>query len=144
MSNQKDDIANKETAKILRRAKEVIIQDEQIAEWQEDGHGKAIQHSVHGRMLSRLKASEKTVVLDKMVPTTQLCRHCGHLQKMPQEVRTHECEHCGVSEDRDFASSMNMIFVRNNFDNVIVGPDGPSFNRADFDKRLAELFDRCS
>jgi putative transposase len=132
-TNQKDDIANKEASKILRRTNEVIIQDEQIANWQKTGHGKKIQHSIHGRMIDRLKSSPKTVVLDKFIPTTKLCNKCGHIQDMPQSVRTYECEHCGAVEDRDFHGAENMVFIRNNFENVIVGPDRPSFNRADFD-----------
>ena len=63
-TNQKDDIANKESGKILNSTRRLVIQDEQVAAWQKGGHGKAIQHSVHGRMLARFKASPKTDVLD--------------------------------------------------------------------------------
>ena len=84
-------------------------------------------------MIECLKSSPKTVVLDRFIPTTKLCNKCGHTQDMPQSVRTYECAHCGTVEDRDFHSAENMVFIRNNFDNVIVGPDRSSFNRADFD-----------
>lgn len=140
ITNRKNDIGNKEATRILRRTREVVIQDEQIELWKETGHGKKIQHSIHGRMMKHLKASPKTIVLDKWIPTTKLCNKCGHTQEMPQEERTYTCAHCGTVEDRDFHSAENMLFIRNNFDNVTVGPDGSSFNRADFDRRLAEIF----
>ena len=141
MTNQKNDIANKETTNILRRAAHVVIQDEQIAQWKDNGHGKAIQHSVHGRMLTRLKASPKTEVLDKWIPTTKLCRHCGHIHKdIKLDDRIYVCPVCGYTEDRDIHAAGNMTFIRDNFSNVVVGPDGSSFNRADFDRQVAELF----
>lgn len=141
ISNQKTDIANKESTNILRKTRKLVIQDEQIANWQKTGHGKAIQHSVHGRMKTRFERSEKTVVLDKWVPTTKLCRHCGHMYtEIGLDERVYECPHCHYTEERDNHAANNMIFIENNFDNVTVGPDGSSFNRADFDRRLAELF----
>jgi hypothetical protein len=54
--------------------------------------------------------------------------------------RVFECPVCHHTEPRDSHAARNMVFIRDNFDNVVVGPDGSSFNRADFDRRAAELF----
>jgi len=143
MSNQKNDIANKKATEILRSTNKVVVQDEQLAAWQKGGHGKAVQHSVHGRVMDRFRASEKTIVLNRLVPTTKLCTNCGHCHKdIKLEDRTFVCPVCGHTEDRDVHASKNMVFISDNFFDVVVGSDGSSFNRADFDRRLAELFNR--
>ena len=141
ISNKKNDIANKEATNILRKTRKLVIQDEQIANWQETGHGKAVAHSVHGRMKTLFERSDKTLVLDKWIPTTKMCPKCGHMHMtLTLDERTYVCSHCHYEEDRDIHAANNMLFIENNFDNVTVGPDGSSFNRADFDERLAEIF----
>ncbi len=48
------------------------------------------------------------VIADKFYPSSQLCSHCGHQQKMPLNVRTYECENCGFKADRDFNAAVNL------------------------------------
>ncbi|NES03764.1 MAG: IS200/IS605 family element transposase accessory protein TnpB [Okeania sp. SIO2F4] len=51
--------------------------------------------------------SELTIA-DRFYPSSQICSHCGHQQKMPLNVRTYECANCGFQADRDFNAAVNL------------------------------------
>ena len=77
MTNIKNDLANKILAE-LKHYDNVIIQDEQLARWHKSGHGKKVQHSILGRVKSKLmNGFDNVIVLDKMIPTTKICIECG-------------------------------------------------------------------
>lgn len=113
-TNRKDDISNKIVHK-FSQYKTVVIQNEQLKNWSKNHHGKAIQHSVLGRVKSKLKTKENVVILSKTVPTTKLCTNCGvYHDELKVWDRTFKCE-CGVEMDRDVHASKNMVwFYENN------------------------------
>ena len=114
ITNRKNDLANKIVAN-LSQYETVVIQDEQLKNWHKNGHGKAVQHSVLGRVKSKLLLNPNTVVLGKTVPTTKLCTNCGVWHdEIKVWNRTFKCE-CGVEMDRDVHASQNMVwFYKNN------------------------------
>lgn len=110
LTNVKDDLANKILAE-LKFYDNVVIQDEQIAKWQKTGHGKKIQHSVLGRVKSKLMSQfDNVVVLDKMIPTTKICMDCGQTHDMDVSQRWFKCS-CGCSGDRDIHAAQNMLEI---------------------------------
>lgn len=114
ITNRKNDLANKIVAKVCQY-ETVVIQDEQLKGWHSGGHGKAVQHSVLGRVKSKLKTKPNVVILGKTVPTTKLCTKCGQWH---DEIRiwnrTFKCD-CGVEMDRDVHAAQNMVwFYENN------------------------------
>ncbi|NEP90565.1 MAG: IS200/IS605 family element transposase accessory protein TnpB [Okeania sp. SIO2C2] len=48
------------------------------------------------------------VIADRFYPSSQICSHCGHQQKMSLSMRTYECGHCGFTADRDFNAAVNL------------------------------------
>ena len=48
------------------------------------------------------------VMADRFYPSSQICSHCGHQQKMPLSVRLYECENCGFKADRDLNAAVNL------------------------------------
>jgi transposase len=109
ITNKKDDAANKICNKLLRHSK-VYIQDENLRGWHAANHGKAVQHSVLGRIKSRLKKSNRVVVVDRFKPSTKAC-YCGHKNDIKLWDRLFRCEACGITEDRDIhAAKMIKIF----------------------------------
>ncbi len=48
------------------------------------------------------------VIADRFYPSSQICSHCRHQQKMPLSVRTYECGNCGFKADRDFNAAVNL------------------------------------
>ena len=138
LTNQKNDLANKIIAKFNEHEK-VIIQDEQLKNWHKNGHGKAVQHSVLGRVKSKLLKNPKTVVLSKSCPTTKLCTKCGEFHdELKVWNRTFKCD-CGIEMDRDIHAAKNMVwFYKNN-----VGVERTNFKRVEM-KALVDSVLECT
>ena len=110
-NNKKNDISNKIVHSILNDNKIIVIQDEQINEWKQDGlSGTKIQHSILGRIKHKLKNNDRVVVLDKWFPTTKYCSNCGNKIKLELKDRVFECPVCKTKEDRDIHAANNMIW----------------------------------
>ena len=110
ISNKKNDISNKIVNKILSNNKTIIIQDEQIEKWRQDGmSGSKIQHSILGRIKSKLVQNDRVIVLDKWFPTTKECDVCGTKVELSLGDRVFECPNCKKKEDRDVHAAKNMI-----------------------------------
>ena len=115
----KDDFADK-FVKELKCYDKIVIQDENLKGWHKGSHAKAVQHSVLGRVKSRLKKQLNTHMLSRFAPTTKLCFNCGEIHK---EImlwdRVFECE-CGVSMDRDIHAAQCMVWMADNgYDNIL-------------------------
>lgn len=113
ISNRKNDLANKIVHE-FKQYQTIVIQDEQLRNWHKNGHGKAVQHSVLGRVKSKLKQMTNTVVLGKAVPTTKLCINCGQWHdEIKVWDRVFKCD-CGVEMDRDIHAAQNMVWFHKN------------------------------
>lgn len=103
----------------LKHYNKVVIQDENLKAWHKGSHGKAVQHSVLGRVKNMLKQQANVHVLSRFAPTTKLCFNCGEIHK---EImlwdRVFECD-CGVSMDRDVHAAQCMVWMADNgYENV--------------------------
>lgn len=112
INNKKNDITNKLIHYLLDNYDTIVIQDEQIKKWKEDGlSGPKIQHSILGRIKNKLISSNQVVVLDKWFPTSKFCSNCGEkYDKLKLEDREFVCPHCGNKKDRDIHAANNMIY----------------------------------
>jgi len=135
LSNKKNDLANKMVHEFTQY-QTVIIQDEQLSNWHKSNHGKAVQHSILGRVKSKLTQHDNVIVLNKWLPTTKLCTNCG---KMHNEIklynRTFNCD-CGISEDRDIHSAKTMIWLNT------VGVGRTDIKRVEFEALLNTIFSK--
>lgn len=112
ITNRKEDISNKLVHKFCQY-ETIVIQDEQLKSWHSNGHGKAIQHSVLGKVKYKLKQKENVVILSKTAPTTKLCTNCGEYHdELKIYDRLFKCS-CGVCEDRDVHAAKNMVWMFN-------------------------------
>ena len=137
MENRRNDAARK-IVHYLTKNNKVVIQDEQIANWQKAGHGKKVSHGVLGRVKTLLEARHDTVVINKWMPTTKLCRECGCKVGMTLKDRVFVCPECGVTQDRDIHAAENMLWFYNN--NVGVGRTHQTL--AELDASLDTIFRR--
>ena len=115
LANIKNDKANKLCHKLMSY-KQVVFQDENLRGWSKGGHGKAVQHSILGRVKKKLKTMDNVHVLSRFAPTTKLCFNCG---KKHDEIklrdRVFHCD-CGVCCDRDIHAAQCMVWMcLNNF-----------------------------
>ena len=110
LANIKNDKANKLCPKLVSY-KQVVIQDENLRGWHKGGHGKAVQHSILGRVKAKLKTMENVTVLSRFAPTTKLCFHCGELHsEIKLWDRVFRCD-CGVCMDRDIHAAQCMVWM---------------------------------
>ena len=111
INNKKNDISNKIVSNILNNNKTIVIQDEQISEWKQDGiSGSKLQHSILGRVKSKLVNNDRTIILDKWFPTTKYCANCDTKVELELKDRIFECPNCKTKEDRDIHAANNMIW----------------------------------
>ena len=112
INNKKNDITNKLVRYLLDNYDTIVIQDEQIAKWKEDGlSGSKIQHSILGRIKNKLISSDQVVILDKWFPTSKFCSNCGQKNdNLTVKDREFVCPNCGNKKDRDIHAANNMIY----------------------------------
>ena len=111
INNKKNDISNKIVSNILNNNKTIVIQDEQISEWKQDGiSGSKLQHSILGRVKYKLVNNDRTIILDKWFPTTKYCTKCDTKVELELKDRIFECPNCKTKEDRDIHAANNMIW----------------------------------
>lgn len=111
INNKRNDISNKIISKILKEHRIIVIQDEQIYKWRQDGlSGSKIQHSILGRVKSKLEQNDRVVILDKWFPTTKYCSGCHNKIELELKDRIFECHNCKTKEDRDIHAAKNMIY----------------------------------
>ena len=111
-TNKKNEQANQLVHK-LSKYETVVIQDEMLPKWQHSGHGKAIQHSILGRVKAKLKLLPNVYIIEKSFPTTKLCRKCGAVNDSLKLFDRQFICNCGVVEDRDIHAAKNMVHVYN-------------------------------
>lgn len=116
----------------LKQYSTIVIQDEQLTNWKQLGHGKAVQHSILGRVKVKLKLLPQTIILDRFIPTSKYCSCCNSVIKSLKVYnRTFKCKNCGYIEDRDLNAALNMIKIYQLMKNLV--PMGcRDFKRADF------------
>jgi transposase len=109
LTNKRKDIKNKIVSKLVKNYKTIIFQDESIESWKQNGHGKKIQFSAIGGIISALHRKAVTpIVVEKYYPSTQICSKCGNKQKMKEKVRTYVCKSCNCKIDRDINAAINI------------------------------------
>ena len=110
LANIKNDKANKLCHKLMSY-KQVVIQDENLRGWHKGGHGKAVQHSILGRVKKKLKTMDNVHILSRFAPTTKLCFHCGEVHnEIKLRDRVFRCD-CGVCMDRDIHAAQCMVWM---------------------------------
>jgi transposase len=109
LTNKRKEIKNQIVSKLVKNYKTICFQDEQLNNWKQKGHGKKVQFSAMGGIISALQRKAVTpIVVGKYYPSTQTCSQCGNRQKMKQNERTYLCKSCGNKIDRDINAAINI------------------------------------
>ena len=144
LNNKKDELAREFVHYLKLHHEEVVMQDENLAGWMKGNHGKTVWHSVMGRVKELLLNERfiKVVVLDRFIPTTKFCPHCGQMHKsLKLWDRTYVCPKCGRSMDRDVHAAQNMVWIyKECLKHHIIPTDGREITRADFDRLVSMVF----
>jgi transposase len=109
LTNKRKEIKNQIVSKLVKNYQNIIFQDESIESWKINGHGKKVQFSAMGGIISALRSKAVTpIVVEKYYPSTQLCSRCGSRQKIGERIRTYLCPSCGITIDRDINAAINI------------------------------------
>ena len=108
LSCKKDDAANKIVHDLKEKYDRIFIQDENLKSWHAGGHGKKVQHSVLGRVKSRLRALKQVTMISRWEPTTKLCYVCGTKNDIGFDI-IYKCSNCGLEEDRDVKAAKTIL-----------------------------------
>ena len=112
LTNHKNDAANKLVHYLCSTHSTVYMQDEMIGNWHKGLFGKQVQHSILGRVKSKLNEQNNVRVIDKSYPTTKLCYNCGTLHRdITLDDRTFVCPSCGFTEERDLKAAKTVLFI---------------------------------
>lgn len=110
INNKKKDITNKLVNYLNSNFRYIFIQDEQLQNWHKNGHGKAVQHSILGKVKSKLKSQTNCFVISKWLPTSKFCFDCGEKHSLlTVNEREFVCPNCGVVYDRDTHAAKNIL-----------------------------------
>ena len=104
MTNLKDELARKFVHYLKLHHEKIVMQDENLKAWQKSGHGKKVWHSIMGRVKELLKNEREidVIILDRLIPTTKFCPHCGQMHKLIKVWdREYVCPYCDEHMDRD-------------------------------------------
>lgn len=113
--NRKIDVVNKFIHE-LDRYKLVAYQNDNISAWAKSrmkGWGKKIQHSIIGRIKSKLNDLETSYKVDRWIATTKLCPCCNtknEIKLQNDENLYYSCK-CGYLEKRDIHSAKNILNI---------------------------------
>ena len=117
MNNKKNDISNKIIHKLISSYGTIIIQNDRISECKDDVKSKTIQHSILGRLKSKLAQNHNVIILDQWFPTTKYCPLCKKINNIELSDRIYKCE-CGYEYDRDIHAAKNMVYFYINYKSV--------------------------
>jgi len=108
--NKKEDISNKIVNKLKNY--NVVIQDDNLRNWKQNkSYSKTIQHSILGRIKSRLISLETTKVINQFERTTNKCFSCGNKLNLSLGDRVFTCPECGFTHNRDLNAAKNIMKI---------------------------------
>ena len=144
MNNKKDELAREFVHYLKLHHDVIVMQDENLSAWLKTNHGKKVWHSVMGRVKELLMNERfiKVVVLDRFIPTTKFCPHCGQMHKSLQMWdREYVCPNCKRRMDRDVHAAQNMVWIyKECLKRHIIPANGREITRADFDRLVSMVF----
>ncbi|HVX01270.1 MAG TPA: transposase, partial [Candidatus Babeliaceae bacterium] len=114
VKNQRNDFTQKLSTKMIKSHDIFCIENLNISQMLIQGSrglSRSISDASWRSFLHCLKYKAQDygkhiVEAGKYFPSTQICSHCSHRQKMPLELRIYDCPHCKLKIDRDYTSSI--------------------------------------
>ncbi len=119
INNQRTDFLHKLSRHYVNNYDTICVEDLDVKGLKEKGHNKGVHRSIHDTSWSKFmfmlsyKAESAGRKLIKVDPrnTTQRCSSCGSIVKKELSDRVHECPYCGLSCDRDYNASRNILIA---------------------------------
>ncbi|MCI0384244.1 transposase [Streptomyces sp. CNQ085] len=116
IADRRRDHLHQLTTRLVRENQTVVIEDLTVRNLLKNGRlARAISDASWTELRSMLEYKcawygRDLVVIDRWFPSSKLCGACGTVrEKLPLNVRTWTCEHCGTTHDRDTNAARNTL-----------------------------------
>ncbi|GAA3630138.1 RNA-guided endonuclease InsQ/TnpB family protein [Streptomyces chitinivorans] len=116
IADRRRDHLHQLTTRLVRENQTVVIEDLTVRNLLKNGRlARAISDASWTELRSMLEYKcawygRDLVVIDRWFPSSKLCGACGTVrEKLPLNVRTWTCEHCGTTHDRDTNAARNIL-----------------------------------
>lgn len=116
IANQRKDFTNKLSSVITKQNDLIAIENLNVSGMIKNRKlSKSISDASWGMFISTLKwhctkRGKHLVQINKWYPSSKTCSHCNSLKEtLTLSERTYECNFCGISIDRDFNASVNIL-----------------------------------
>jgi putative transposase len=114
IANRRHNFIHQETAKLLERYDCVVVEDIDINQLKEKHWcSKQISDAAWGQFISGLfykaESAGKKIIKANPAYTSQDCSKCHHRSFKKLADRTHHCECCGLTMDRDLNAALNIL-----------------------------------
>jgi putative transposase len=105
----RNDNAHKASAAIAKQYSCVAVEDLNIKGMMQNRHlARRIAQVSWGQLKSYLNYKTNVKLVNRWYPSSKTCSRCGHKQNMPLQIRTFECDGCGLVIDRDWNAAINL------------------------------------
>jgi putative transposase len=103
------DNAHKVSTAIAKQYSCVAIENLNIKGMMKNRHlARKIAQVSWGQLKTYLTYKTNVKLVDRWYPSTKTCSGCGNIQKIPLNIRTYECNSCGLSINRDLNAAINI------------------------------------
>lgn len=113
IANIRRDFLHKTTNQLLSKYSLIALEDLKTKEMVMQGHGKNINDAAWNMfahiLCYKAESAGCRVVFVDPKNTTKACSNCGEITEKSLYERTHNCQNCGLSIDRDLNASINIL-----------------------------------
>jgi len=115
IANQRKDFLHKESRKLVDNFDAIILENLNMKSMSQClNFGKSVSDNGWGMFTvflgyKAMLKGKQVIKIDKWFPSSKMCSECGCIkEKLLLSDRIYNCEHCGVSLDRDYNASLNI------------------------------------
>jgi len=118
INNQRSDFLRKLSWMYVNDCDIICVEDLDVRGLKENGGSRGTPRNIHDASWARFRfilSYKARSAGRKLIPadphnTSQRCSSCGGIVKKELSYRVHECLYCGLSSDRDYNASRNILF----------------------------------
>ena len=114
IDNIRQDAVHKFTSTVTKNHGIVVTEDLNLKGMMQTGQKslrRSLAHSLMGEVIRQVSyKAQKHIQVDRFFPSSKRCSRCGFVKtNLELSERTYKCEACGISLDRDYNASLNLM-----------------------------------
>jgi putative transposase len=115
IADARTDFLHKLTTRLVRENQTIAVEDLAVKNMLKNHKlAQAIADASWSELVRQLEYKcqwygRTLVKIDRWFPSSKRCGHCGHVMKLPLDVREWDCPECGTHHDRDINAAQNIL-----------------------------------